>query len=63
MSRMVGKTVIHAHHREGYFNGNDGGDENKTITDTGQNLLWVHQSKWQLQLLGNTISLIDATYK
>ncbi len=55
--------------REGYFNGNDGGDENKTITDTGQyeqNLLWIHQSKWQQQLLGrygNTISLIDATYK
>ncbi len=36
-----------------YFNGNDGGDENKTITDTGQyeqNLLWSN-------------NLIDATYK
>ncbi len=35
--------------REGYFNGNDSGDKNKTITDTGQyeqNLLWIHQSKW-----------------
>ena len=29
-------------------------------------LLWIHQSKWQQELLaryGNTISLIDATYK
>ena len=31
-----------------------------------QNILWIHQSKWQQHLLeryGNTISLIDATYK
>ena len=31
-----------------------------------QTLLWVHQTDWQKQLLkkyGNTISLIDATYK
>lgn len=29
-------------------------------------MLWIHQSKWQQELLaryGNTISLIDATYK
>ena len=55
--------------REGYFNGNGSGDGNKVTTDTDQNeqnLLWIHQSKWQQQLLaryGNTISLIDATYK
>ena len=57
--------------REGYFTGNDSGDGNKvtTVTDTDQNeqnLLWIHQSKWQQQLLaryGNTISSIDATYK
>ena len=31
-----------------------------------QNLLWVHQEAWQRDLLikyGNTITLIDATYK
>ena len=31
-----------------------------------QTLLWIHQTEWQKQLLfkyGNTISLIDATYK
>ena len=53
--------------REGYFNGNDSGDGNKETTDNDQkeqNLLRIHQSKWQQQLLaryGNTISLIDAT--
>ena len=34
-----------------------------SITDNEQILLWVHQTDWQKQLLGNTISLIDATYK
>ena len=53
--------------REGYFNDNDSGDGNKETTDNDQkeqNLLRIHQSKWQQQLLaryGNTISLIDAT--
>ena len=31
-----------------------------------QTLLWVHHDKWQAELLvklGNTITLIDATYK
>ena len=31
-----------------------------------QELLWVHQEPWQLELLinyGNTVSMIDATYK
>ena len=35
-------------------------------TDSMQSLLWVHQEKWQKELLvkyGNTITLIDATYK
>ena len=54
---------------DGYFNGNDGGDGLGIITDTNnyeQTLLWIHQSKWQQELLaryGNTISVIDATYK
>lgn len=51
------------------FNGNDGIDDELSITDSGnyeQTLLWVHQTNWQQQLLaryGNTMSLIDATYK
>ena len=54
---------------EGHFNDNDGGDGFGIITDTTnseQTLLWIHQSKWQQELLaryGNTINLIDATYK
>ena len=31
-----------------------------------QSLLWVHQTKWQREILakyGNTMTLIDATYK
>ena len=49
--------------------GNDGADDTAAITDDGsytQTLLWVHQTEWQKELLqryGNTISLIDATYK
>ena len=34
--------------------------------DTSNNLLFVHQEKWQQDLLvkyGNQISLLDATYK
>ena len=52
-----------------HFNGNDGGDGVGIITDTINyelTLLWIHQSKWQRELLaqnGNTISLVDATYK
>ena len=51
------------------YRGNDGAEESNTVHDTGsyeQPLLWVHQTNWQKQLLaryGNTISLIDATYK
>ena len=54
---------------EGMFIGNDGVDGSLSITDTNrydQSLLWVHQTTWQQQLMlfyGNTISLIDATYK
>ena len=54
---------------EGMFIGNDGVDGSLSITDTNgydQSLLWVHQTTWQQQLIlryGNTISLIDATYK
>lgn len=36
------------------------------IPDLQQNLLWVHQTKWQREMLvkyGNTMTLIDATYK
>ena len=49
--------------------GNDAGDDTATVGDGGsytQTLLWVHQTEWQKELLkryGNTISLIDATYK
>ena len=44
------------------------GDDEATTKEIHyeQTLLWVHQSDWQKQLLikyGNTISLIDATYK
>ena len=52
-----------------YFNGNDGGDGSSAISDSNQYeqmLMWVHQTTWQKQLLeryGNSISLIDATYK
>lgn len=53
----------------GRFTGNDGIHCNLPTTDSSQyeqTLLWVHQTEWQKQLLsryGNTISLIDATYK
>ena len=52
--------------------GNDGiDDSSETVSsvhnsDFTQTLLWVHQTGWQKDLLvqyGNTISLIDATYK
>ena len=50
--------------REGYFNDNDGRDGIGLISDTNnyeQTLLWVHQSKWQQELLasyGNTILML-----
>ena len=53
----------------GRFTGNDGIHCNLPTTDSSQyeqTLLWVHQTEWQKQLLsryGNTISLVDATYK
>lgn len=49
--------------------GNDGIDDTIAIDDDGsydQPLLWVYQTDWQKELLaryGNSISLIDATYK
>ena len=52
----------------GRFTGNDGIHCNLPTTDSSQyeqTLLWVHQTEWQKQLsrYGNTIILIDATYK
>ena len=53
----------------GKFRGNDGVDDTSAIVDNNrykQTLLWVHQTEWQKNLIvryGNTISLIDATYK
>ena len=41
-------------------------EEVHTSDNTEQPLLWIHQKKWQqelLQLYGNDICLIDATYK
>ena len=49
--------------------GNDGIDDTCAIADETncqQHLLWVHQADWQRDLLtryGNTLSLLDATYK
>ena len=49
--------------------GNDAVDDTTAITDNcsyTQTLLWVHQTEWQKELLkryGNTMTLIDATYK
>ena len=36
------------------------------LPELQENLLWVHQTKWQAEMLvkyGNTMTLIDATYK
>ena len=50
-------------------NKTNGDEDNTTVHETGgykQQLLWVHQTDWQKQLLvqyANVISLIDATYK
>ena len=44
----------------------DGEMPQTTSTDSMQSLLWVHQENWQKELLvkyGNTITLIDVTYK
>ena len=41
-------------------------DENNGEKINSQSLLWVHQEKWQRDILtcyGNNLSLIDATYK
>ena len=58
-------------HTVGTFVGNTGSEGKGTkLSDTSgectQTLLWVHQDNWQKELLvkyGNTITLIDATYK
>ena len=53
----------------GKFRGNDGVDDTSAIVDNNrykQTLLWVHQTERQKNLIvryGNTISLINATYK
>ena len=55
-----------------HFVGNSGVDDDDSgellgTTDAcTQSFLWIHQEKWQRDLLakfGNTITLIDATYK
>lgn len=56
---------------QGVFRGNTGSDDDGfklqgTNKECMQTLLWVHQDNWQKELLvkyGNTITLIDATYK
>ena len=58
-------------HAPGMFLGATGSDDdwvnfNGTSAKCSQTLLWVHQDDWQKDLLvkyGNTITLIDATYK
>ena len=52
----------------GSFVGNNGGDDTSVIDDDNykQPLLWVHQTDWQKDILrryGNTLSMLDATYK
>ena len=54
----------------GHFNGNNADDGNQHWADSdgrySETLLYVHQEEWQKRLMemyGNTISLIDATYK
>ena len=45
---------------------NPQGDEHTGVCNDSESLLWVHQEKWQRDLLiryGKTLSLIDATYK
>lgn len=49
-------------------NSYSGGDvsSSEDVNQYEQTILWIHQTDWQKQLLikyGNTISLIDATYK
>lgn len=54
---------------QGRFHGNSAGDEQQLVGSDGrysQTLLYVHQEEWQQRLMevyGNKISLIDATYK
>ena len=68
------ETAPQAQKKENYtstdmYKGNNGADDNAAIhttTSYEQPFLWLHQANWQKQLLaryGNTISLIDATYK
>ena len=41
-------------------------EDDNTMNEFDQSLLYIHQEKWQQDLMlkfGNTISLIDATYK
>ena len=65
-------TTIKTHSNEpGCFVGNTGGDDNwntvvGTSDDCSQTFLFIHQEEWQGDLMakyGNTISLLDATYK
>ena len=63
--------VQNSEHAPGMFLGATGSDDDwvnfkGTSAECSQTLLWVHQNDWQKELLvkyGNTITLIDATYK
>ena len=64
-------SVLNSEHTPGMFLGTTGCEEDwvnfkGTSAECSQTLLWVHQNNWQKELLvkyGNTITLIDATYK
>lgn len=66
---LVCSTTANTVRSKSSYVGNDAVDDTTVITDKcsyTQTLLWVHQTEWQKELLkryGNTISLIDATYK
>ena len=59
---MSGKKFLTVITFLGHNKGTNEADEEKRI----ENLLYVHQEKWQAELLmryGNSIVLMDATYK
>ena len=61
---MNGKRIRTLHFTSGVTEGSPKIDSE--IPELQQNLLWVHQTKWQKEMLvkyGNTMTLIDATCK
>lgn len=65
----AGETVP-THPEPGYFRGTNGGDSEPKLAGSDRAyslpLLYVHQEEWQhrlMEMYGNAISLIDATYK